>query len=390
MRLYKRGTIWWADFGRGRRQSTGTDDKAQAKRWAEHRAVQLWESEKLGIAHHTWREGMFAYLDESQHLRSLNDTKDRLRWLDAELGETPLRAITQQRIEQLIGKLQTTRAPATVNRYMAALGTVLRVAVRKGWLDAVPHIRKLKERNQRTRWITPEQAAALLKELPPHLNTMAAFALMTGLRASNIQNLQWGQVSIERRVAWVAADDFKSGKAHSVPLNDAAIVVLNNQRGAHDLWVFPYDDKPVNKVSTRAWHNACQRAGITDLHFHDLRHTWASWHVQRGTSLQELMILGGWSSIDMVLRYAHLAPGHVARRADALCGNQAKTAHSENSAKIGNTDSAENASDNSGLVGWLMGLEPTTTGITNRSRLTHVCRILILKAEFQNENAKAA
>ena len=226
MRLYKRGTIWWADFGRGRRQSTGTDDKAQAKRWAEHRAVQLWESEKLGIAHHTWREGMLAYLDESQHLRSLNDTKDRLRWLDAELGETPLRAITQQRIEQLIGKLQTTRAPATVNRYMAALGTVLRVAVRKGWLDAVPHIRKLKERNQRTRWITPEQAAALLKELPPHLNTMAAFALMTGLRASNIQNLQWGQVSIERRVAWVAADDFKSGKAHSVPLNDAAITVL--------------------------------------------------------------------------------------------------------------------------------------------------------------------
>ena len=149
---------------------------------------------------------------------------------------------------------------------------------------------------------------------------------------------------------------------------------------------FPYN----SKTAGTAFQRACKTLGIKDLHFHDLRHTWASWHVQRGTSLQELMILGGWSSIDMVLRYAHLAPGHVASRADALCGNQAKTAHSENSTKMHNANSAENASDNSGLVGWLMGLEPTTTGITNRARLKRVCRLLIYKAEFQGETAKAA
>ena len=387
MRLYKRGAIWWADFGRNRRESSGTHDKAQAKQWAERRAVAHWESEKLGIAHHGWREAMLAYLVERAHLRSLNDQKDRLRWLDHHLAETPIRAITQHTIEQLITELQATRAPATVNRYMAALGAVLRVAQRKGWVDTVPHIRKLKERNQRTRWITPEQAAALLCELPPHLNTMAAFALMTGLRASNIQNLQWGQVSIERRVAWVAADDFKSGKAHTVPLNDDAITILNNQRGANELWVFPYDGKPVNKVSTRAWHNACARANLPDFHFHDLRHTWASWHVMRGTPLQVLMELGGWSSLDMVLRYAHLAPGHNARFADALCGNQDKIAHS---AKSSDEHAAENMNQNSGLVGWLTGLEPATTGITNRSGLTHVCRLLIIKAVSPAKMPKAA
>ncbi|HEX3914785.1 MAG TPA: tyrosine-type recombinase/integrase [Steroidobacteraceae bacterium] len=59
--------------------------------------------------------------------------------------------------------------------------------------------------------------------------------------------------------------------------------------------------------SSTAWGMAKQRAGIEDFLFHDLRHTWASWHVQSGTSLPELMELGGWKPYEMVLRYAHLA-----------------------------------------------------------------------------------
>ena len=60
---------------------------------------------------------------------------------------------------------------------------------------------------------------------------------------------------------------------------------------------------------------ALKRVGITDFRFHDLRHTWASWHVTNGTSLQELMELGGWKSYEMVLRYAHLAPDHLSHAA---------------------------------------------------------------------------
>ena len=67
-----------------------------------------------------------------------------------------------------------------------------------------------------------------------------------------------------------------------------------------------------------AWKRALRRAGIENFRFHDLRHTWASWHVMNGTSLQELMELGGWKSYEMVLRYAHLAPEHLAGAASRI------------------------------------------------------------------------
>jgi integrase len=90
-------------------------------------------------------------------------------------------------------------------------------------------------------------------------------------------------------------------------LNADAVAALEATRGQHPRWCFTFSGKRIQQSST-AWGMAKQRAGIEDFRFHDLRHTWASWHVQSGTSLPELMELGGWKSYEMVLRYAHLAP----------------------------------------------------------------------------------
>ncbi len=83
--------------------------------------------------------------------------------------------------------------------------------------------------------------------------------------------------------------------------------------------MFSFKGKPVKQVSTKAWYQALKRAGITDFRWHDLRHTWASWHVQQGTPLHALQELGGWESAEMVRRYAHLSADHLAPYADRLC-----------------------------------------------------------------------
>ncbi len=83
------------------------------------------------------------------------------------------------------------------------------------------------------------------------------------------------------------------------------------QPGKHPLYVFSYHGKRITQVSTKAWYAALAAAGIEDFRWHDLRHTWASWHVQAGTPLFALQDMGGWSSAEMVLRYAHLAADHL-------------------------------------------------------------------------------
>ncbi len=148
-------------------------------------------------------------------------------------------------------------------------------------------------------------------DLPVHLRAVVRFALATGCRMSEILHLEWLRVDFGRRVAWLDPGTTKNGDGRGIPLNNDAVLALREVEGIHPRWCFTYQDKRMDAVGS-AWERALRRTGIENFRFHDLRHTWASWHVMSGTRLQELMELGGWKSFEMVLRYAHLAPEHLA------------------------------------------------------------------------------
>ena len=84
--------------------------------------------------------------------------------------------------------------------------------------------------------------------------------------------------------------------------------------------MFTFHGAPIVQVGTKAWTAALKRAGIEDFRWHDLRHTFATWHRQAGTPTHELQKLGGWKTGSMVERYAHVAPETLQGAAGRLDG----------------------------------------------------------------------
>jgi integrase len=176
----------------------------------------------------------------------------------------------------------------------------------------------LPEPSRRVRWLGREEADRLIATLPEHLAAMVRSSLETGLRRSNVTGLEWSQADLARRTAWIHPDQAKARKAIAVPLSAAAVVVMREQIGKHSTHVFSFRGKPVHQVNTKAWRSALQRVGIENFRWHDLRHIWASWHVQAGTPLHVLQELGGWECVEMVRKYAHLSTAHLTDYVDRV------------------------------------------------------------------------
>ena len=324
--LFKRpdSAYWWCRFtapdGSRIQRSTKTVDKRQAKEFADTLKVRYWRCAHLGDKpRRTWKEAAVRWVKESQR-KSTADDLAQIQWVDPYLGKLYLDQISRDVIDRISqDKAATGVKPATVNRLLEVVRVILNTAAQEWeWIDHVPRVRLLKTAQKRIRWLKREEVARLLPLLPAHLQAMVRFTLATGLRRTNVTGMQWSQVDLARRVAWIHADQSKTGRPIGVPLNADAVNVLRGQLGQHDCYCFHYKGNRIRQVSTKAWYTALASAGITDFRWHDLRHTWASWHVQQGTPIHVLQELGGWSEIKMVQRYAHLAPEHLAPFADKL------------------------------------------------------------------------
>ncbi len=328
MSLFKRGNIWWVRFstpnGQQIRKSAQTSNRQLAQEYHDRLKAGNWRTSKLGDKpRRKWEEAVERWLLEQQGEKvTLDDDIGHLRrvhphlyghYLD-EIDRDVLDGLTQSRMSDGVSN-------ATVNRMLEVVRAILRRAEREWeWLERAPHIRMMPEAKRRIRWLTREEADRLLAELPDHLAAMARFALATGLREANVVKLEWSQVDLDRHCAWIHADQAKARKAIPVPLNGESMQVLNWQIGKHSTRVFTYKGKPVTKANNHAWRKALVRAGIENFRWHDLRHTWASWHIQQGTPLHVLQELGGWSDHEMVRRYAHLSVEHLAKYAENLSG----------------------------------------------------------------------
>jgi integrase len=340
MSLRKRGKFWWVDFvtasGERVRQSTGTGNKAEAQELHDKLKSESWRLHKLGDRpKRTWNDAALRWMKEQSHKATAEGDKAKLRWLDRFLRDRDLESITRALIDRITeAKLAEGSSNATVNRYLALVRAILRKCARDWeWLDKAPAVRMLKESSRRIRSLTREQAKALIAELPEHLADMVTFTLATGLRSANAARLTWDQVDMERKFAWVYPDQAKARKAIPVPLNDVAFAVVQRQEGKHGSRVFTYNGKPIDRGSTSAWYWAVKRVGLEKFRFHDLRHVWASWHVQSGTPLFALQELAGWETERMVRRYAHLTGDHLAPYAQRMGESHvANLAHAENDA----------------------------------------------------------
>lgn len=339
-RYYVRFTI----RGKTIRETTATADKELAEDYAAARYQELYRQFRMGERPAwKWQDGVIQYLTERNGKRNTSNNRSMLQILSPYFadGRMPLAEISGRYVAQVLTQISQRKnkqkqpmSVATRNRYAQLIRAILRAAATrweddKGrtWLEKAPYVEVLEENNARDRWLTREEACRLVHQLPPHLGYMVLFALYTGLRESNITGLRWSWVDLDRRVIVIPREEAKAGKPIPVYLVEEAYQAIRDQievdehgnEKHHDTHVFTFREKPITRINNSAWKKARDRAGLQGIRVHDLRRTWASWHLQTGTRLDDLMRLGGWASPELVRdRYAHLAPEQMRELAEGI------------------------------------------------------------------------
>jgi integrase len=335
MSLYRRtnSPYWWIRFqldGREVRASTGTEDRGQAEELERHARDSVWRQVKLGEKPpYLWAEARKRWLDETRKRTRAKD-EEILSWFDKHLKRQTVQDITRPVVEHLRALKAEESSESTADRYMALLRAVLRKCV-NDWqvLASAPKISMYRPRSPEARWLTQPEFEKLCENLPDHLALAARFAVSTGLRMRSMTALTWDRVDMQNRRAWIPGAQMKTGIPHGIFLSRKAIRLLRKLKKLNPAGdrVFQWNGKPIDDCNTRAFQDAVKAADLQPLRWHDLRHTFASWAVQNGVQLPDLMQLGGWKSYSMVQKYSHLAPEHLAAAAEKASGASHKNRH---------------------------------------------------------------
>ena len=323
-----------------RRRAQSNDPKLAAEEAAALETEILrteWHGERRGVR--SFAEAALSYIESEP--RSENH-KARIKRLLLAMGDIPLAAADQTKAVELKRKmLRPQHAPGTyVRAILMPMRAILHHAHELGWCDA-PHFVVPTEPQGRTRYLLPAEVDRLLVAAAPHLRPLLTFLVGTGARMAEAIELDWDDVDLAgaRAIFWRT----KGGKRRIAYLPLIVTVALTNlphREGAVFRWeTRRKKDGTTGRVTSYAdrgrryggqiktgWAGALRRAKLDcDLTPHDLRHTWAIWHYALHRDLLRLKIEGGWSSVALVERYAHLMPVGQTKEINRFLGHQAGT-----------------------------------------------------------------
>ena len=278
----------------------------------------------------TLRDLITKYRDEYLPTRGVTDEarqRTLLDWWLENYGHVTLDKLKPEIIAEGRRKLATRKvkdgsgpiAGATVNRYLAALSAVCKWAWKElRWLPANPvlDVSKAPESTGIVRYLSEAERKALITACraspDPNIYTAVVLALATGARYSNIRNLTWADVDLDRwRLRFL---ETKNGQPRYVPIVGGAQAALQAQLerdGSGAGWVFKGNREDVPADLDKAWRKVRLAAGIPDVRFHDLRHTTASYLTMNGATLAEVAEALGHRTLVMAKRYSHQSGEHV-------------------------------------------------------------------------------
>lgn len=330
------------------------DRLTDAKKWAQSMEAALRERRHFKSSEAKKRTAAdmidrYAKWLERDNPKRLHDIEHLLNWWRRELGFCVLADLSRSVISEKLEKLSRKKAErwnrkteqrevnfissSTVNRYLAAFSHVCTIATNEWeWLEDNPlrKIKKLKEPRGRVRFLDDAERQALLeacKDAPyPPMYLIVVLALSTGARRSEIMNLKWLDIDMERRQ--IVLHETKNKERRVIPLTGHAYDLMQMhkriQRIDTDL-VFPSMSGHKPYEIKKSWEGALKKAGIKDFRFHDLRHSAASYLAMNGASSPEIAEVLGHKTLQMVKRYAHLSEAHtssvVASMNERIFGN---------------------------------------------------------------------
>lgn len=208
-------------------------------------------------------------------------------------------------------------SPVSVNIELRSLRAAMSVAVRWNLLPVNPFrgMHQISTPEAPPTYFTKSDFQALLSAIKEEwLQEVVIFAVLTGMRRGEILNLRWENVNLQRRVILIQSSvsfKTKQGKRRVMPMSDTISSLLVNkfEKRVCD-YVFHIDGRQINNdQATKGLKKYAWTAGLNKrLHFHSLRHTFASWLVQDGVSLYEVQKLLGHSNITVTQVYSHLQP----------------------------------------------------------------------------------